>query len=259
MQKKGRKELSGEDAFKLYDTYGFPIDLTAEILEEKGFSYDDDGFEKCMEKQRQTARGARKETNYMGADADVYNDIDSDITTEFSGYDKTTDSSEIAFITTDSEVVDAISDGDRGSIIVPVTPFYATMGGQQGDKGIIETADGKFVVEDTVKVVGNRYAHVGYVKEGMIRAGEKAKLVVDLAGRMRTCRNHSATHLLQKALREVLGTHVEQAGSYQDGERTRFDFSHFSAMTAEEIQKVEDIVNEKNCRRSSCKNRHNDC
>ena len=245
MQKEGRKELSGEDAFKLYDTYGFPIDLTAEILEEKGFSYDDDGFEKCMEKQRQTARGARKETNYMGADADVYNDIDSDITTEFSGYDKTTDSSEIAFITTDSEVVDAISDGDRGSIIVPVTPFYATMGGQQGDKGIIETADGKFVVEDTVKVVGNRYAHVGYVKEGMIRAGEKAKLVVDLAGRMRTCRNHSATHLLQKALREVLGTHVEQAGSYQDGERTRFDFSHFSAMTAEEIQKVEDIVNEK--------------
>ena len=245
MQKEGRKELSGEDAFKLYDTYGFPIDLTAEILEEKGFSYDDAGFEKCMEKQRQTARGARKETNYMGADADVYNDIDSDITTEFSGYDKTTDSSEIAFITTDSEVVDAISDGDRGSIIVPVTPFYATMGGQQGDKGVIETADGKFVVEDTVKVVGNRYAHVGYVKEGMIRAGEKAKLVVDLAGRMRTCRNHSATHLLQKALREVLGTHVEQAGSYQDGERTRFDFSHFSAMTAEEIQKVEDIVNEK--------------
>ena len=245
MQKEGRKELSGEDAFKLYDTYGFPIDLTAEILEEKGFSYDDAGFEKCMEKQRQTARGARKETNYMGADADVYNDIDSDITTEFSGYDKTTDSSEIAFITTDSEVVDAISDGDRGSIIVPVTPFYATMGGQQGDKGIIETADGKFVVEDTVKVVGNRYAHVGYVKEGMIRAGEKAKLIVDPTGRMRTCRNHSATHLLQKALREVLGTHVEQAGSYQDGERTRFDFSHFSAMTAEEIQKVEDIVNEK--------------
>ena len=245
MQKEGRKELSGEDAFKLYDTYGFPIDLTAEILEEKGFSYDDDGFEKCMEKQRQTARGARKETNYMGADADVYNDIDSDITTEFSGYDKTTDSSEIAFITTDSEVVDAISDGDRGSIIVPVTPFYATMGGQQGDKGVIETADGKFVVEDTVKVVGNRYAHVGYVKEGMIRAGEKAKLVVDPVGRMRTCRNHSATHLLQKALREVLGTHVEQAGSYQDGERTRFDFSHFSAMTAEEIQKVEGIVNEK--------------
>ena len=245
MQKEGRKELSGEDAFKLYDTYGFPIDLTAEILEEKGFSYDDAGFEKCMEKQRQTARGARKETNYMGADADVYNDIDSDITTEFSGYDKTTDSSEIAFITTDSEVVDAISDGDRGSIIVPVTPFYATMGGQQGDKGIIETADGKFVVEDTVKVVGNRYAHVGYVKEGMIRAGEKAKLIVDLAGRMRTCRNHSATHLLQKALKTVLGTHVEQAGSYQDGERTRFDFSHFSAMTAEEIQKVEDIVNEK--------------
>ena len=243
MQKEGRKELSGEDAFKLYDTYGFPIDLTAEILEEKGFSYDDDGFEKCMEKQRQTARGARKETNYMGADADVYNDIDSDITTEFSGYDKTTDSSEIAFITTDSEVVDAISDGDRGSIIVPVTPFYATMGGQQGDKGIIETADGKFVVEDTVKVVGNRYAHVGYVKEGMIRAGEKAKLVVDPAGRMRTCRNHSATHLLQKALKTVLGSHVEQKGSLVTPTRLRFDFAHFQAMTADEIAQVEALVN----------------
>ena len=199
MQKKAEKSFLEKTHLNYMIHMDSPIDLTAEILEEKGFSYDDDGFEKCMEKQRQTARGARKETNYMGADADVYNDIDSDITTEFSGYDKTTDSSEIAFITTDSEVVDAISDGDRGSIIVPVTPFYATMGGQQGDKGIIETADGKFVVEDTVKVVGNRYAHVGYVKEGMIRAGEKAKLVVDLAGRMRTCRNHSATHLLPES------------------------------------------------------------
>ena len=119
------------------------------------------------------------------------------------------------------------------------------MGGQQGDKGIIKTESGTFVVEDTVKVVGNRYAHVGYVSEGMIRTGEKATLSVDTKTRTNTCRNHSATHLLQKALREVLGTHVEQAGSYQDAERTRFDFSHFSAMTAEELKRVEDIVNEK--------------
>ena len=245
MQSEGKKVLSGEDAFKLYDTYGFPIDLTAEILEEKGFSYDEEGFKVCMEKQRQTARSARKETNYMGADADVYNQIESEMTTEFVGYDKLTDESEVAYLTTDAEVVEALSDGDKGSIIVPVTPFYATMGGQQGDKGIITSESGTFVVEDTVKVVGNRYAHVGYVSQGMIRNGQKVTLSVDAKLRNKTCRNHSATHLMQKALREVLGTHVEQAGSFQDGERTRFDFSHFSAMTAEEIKKVEDIVNEK--------------
>ena len=245
MQKDGQKVLSGEDAFKLYDTYGFPIDLTAEILEEKGFSYDEDGFLACMDKQRQTARGARKETNYMGADANVYNEIESDITTEFTGYDSLTDSAEVAFLTTETELVEALSDGEKGSIIVARTPFYATMGGQQGDKGTITSDSGTFIVEDTVKVVGGRYAHVGYVSEGMIRAGEKVQLSVDSALRNKTCRNHSATHLLQKALREVLGTHVEQAGSYQDSERTRFDFSHFAAMTPEELAKVEKMVNEK--------------
>jgi alanyl-tRNA synthetase len=245
MQKKGEKVLSGEDAFKLYDTYGFPIDLTSEILEEKGFSYDEKGFEACMEKQRQTARGARKETNYMGADANVYNEIESPLVTEFTGYDRTKDTAEIAFLTTDSELVEALSEGDRGSVITAQTPFYATMGGQQGDKGVITTESGTFVVEDTVKVVGNRYAHVGYISDGMIRTGQKATLSVDETLRAKTCRNHSATHLLQKALREVLGTHVEQAGSYQDSERTRFDFSHFTAMTPEELKKVEQIVNEK--------------
>ena len=245
MQKEGKKTLSGEDAFKLYDTYGFPIDLTEEILEEKGFSYDEEGFKACMEKQRQTARGARKETNYMGADANVYNEIESTLTTEFTGYDMLTDESEVAFLTTETEVVEALSDGNKGSIIVANTPFYATMGGQQGDKGVITSANGTFVVEDTVKVVGNRYAHVGYVSEGMIRTGEKVTLSVDEKLRAKTCRNHSATHLLQKALREVLGTHVEQHGSFQDSERTRFDFSHFAAMTPEELKKVEDIVNEK--------------
>ncbi len=243
--KEGKKTLSGEEAFKLYDTYGFPIDLTEEILEEKGLSYDEEGFKACMEKQRQTARGARKETNYMGADANVYNEIESTLTTEFTGYDKLVNESEAAFLTTETEVVEALSDGDKGSIIVAATPFYATMGGQQGDKGVITSAGGTFVVEDTVKVVGNRYAHVGYVSEGMIRTGEKVTLSVDGKLRAKTCRNHSATHLLQKALREVLGTHVEQAGSFQDSERTRFDFSHFAAMTPEEIKKVEDIVNEK--------------
>lgn len=253
MRADGVKILSGENAFKLYDTYGFPIDLTAEILEEKGFTYDEAGFEACMEAQRQKARNARKETNYMGADADVYNDITSDVTTEFVGYDKLEETSEVAFITASAddsdeaklELTEAIADGQKGSIIVPVTPFYATMGGQQGDKGIIKSDSGVFVVEDTVKVVGNRYAHIGYVSEGMITVGQKVTLSVDKTNRRRTCSNHSATHLMQKALRDVLGTHVEQAGSFQDSERTRFDFSHFSAMTADEIKQVEDIVNEK--------------
>ena len=245
MQAAGDKVLSGEDAFKLYDTYGFPIDLTAEILEEKGFSYDEAGFKACMDQQRQKARAARKETNYMGADADVYNEIEADVTTEFVGYDTTSSTDKIAVLTTESEVVDALAEGDKGSIIVAKTPFYATMGGQQGDKGIITTVEGTFVVEDTVKVVGNRYAHVGYVAEGMIRVGAEATLSVDDQLRKMTCRNHSATHLLQKALREVLGTHVEQAGSFQNSERTRFDFSHFSAMTPEELKKVEDMVNAK--------------
>ena len=245
MQAEGKKVLAGEDAFKLYDTYGFPIDLTSEILEEKGFSYDEAGFEACMEKQRQTARGARKETNYMGADANVYNEIESSLTTEFVGYDSLNAKEQVAFLTTEDEVVEALSDGNKGSIIVARTPFYATMGGQQGDKGIIKSATGTFVVEDTVKVVGNRVAHVGYVSEGMISSDQEVELIVDATLRAKTCRNHSATHLLQKALREVLGTHVEQAGSFQDGERTRFDFSHFSAMTADELAKVEAIVNEK--------------
>ncbi len=241
----GSKELSGEDTFKLYDTYGFPVDLTAEILEEKGFGYDEAGFKACMEQQRAKARCARKETNYMGADANVYNDIDSPIVTTFDGYDKLELSDTIAFVTTEDELVEALTEGDKGSIIVATTPFYATMGGQQGDKGVITTAEGKFIVEDTVKVVGNRVAHIGYVAEGVIKAGDEAKLSVDSKLRGKTCKNHSATHLLQKALREVLGTHVEQAGSFQDTERTRFDFSHFEAMTADEIKQVEAIVNEK--------------
>ncbi|MBO6155316.1 MAG: alanine--tRNA ligase [Lachnospiraceae bacterium] len=245
LEKEGKKVLSGVDAFKLYDTYGFPIDLTAEILEEKGFSYDEAGFEAAMEEQRQKARAARKETNYMGADADVYNTIDSTLTTEFVGYDSLTATDKVAFITSNTEVVDTLAEGETGSVIVATTPFYATMGGQQGDKGIIKSANGTFVVEDTVKVVGNRYAHVGYVSEGCINSGEEVELCVDAKNRSKTCKNHSATHLLQKALREVLGTHVEQAGSFQDADRTRFDFSHFEAMTPEEFSKVEAMVNEK--------------
>ena len=245
MEADGVKVLSGENAFKLYDTYGFPMDLTQEILEEKGFSVDEEGFKKAMEVQRTTARKARKVTNYMGADETVYESVDPSVTTEFVGYDSLNCKSKITVLTTETEIVEALSDGEVGTVIVEQTPFYATMGGQQGDKGMIRTATGEFQVEDTIKLLGGKVGHVGKMISGMMKTGDEADLSVDAALRAKTCKNHSATHLLQKALREVLGTHVEQAGSYQDGERTRFDFSHFAAMTPEELEKVEKIVNDK--------------
>ncbi|MCI5740764.1 MAG: alanine--tRNA ligase [Lachnospiraceae bacterium] len=245
MQAADSKVLSGENAFKLYDTYGFPMDLTQEILEEKGFTIDEEGFKACMEEQRKKARSARKETNYMGADATVYDEIDTAITTEFVGYDRLVHESKITVLTTETELTQALSDGDVGTMVVEETPFYATMGGQCADNGIIETADGTFRVEDTIQLRGGKVGHVGKVTKGMFKVGDTVTLRVNEKKRNLTRRNHSATHLLQKALREVLGTHVEQHGSYVDEGRLRFDFSHFAAMTEEEITKVENIVNEK--------------
>ena len=245
MQKSGEKILSGADVFKLYDTYGFPVDLTKEILEEKGFSIDEEGFKTAMEEQRTKARKARKVTNYMGADVTVYESIDPAITTEFVGYDQLTANSKVTVLTTESELVEALSDGEIGTIIVNETPFYATMGGQQGDKGVIKTASGEFVVEDTIRLLGGKVGHIGKMTSGMIKVGDEVTLSVDASLRTKICKNHSATHLMQKALREVLGTHVQQKGSYQDGERTRFDFSHFEAMTSDELAKVEKMVNDK--------------
>ena len=245
MQAAGSKVLSGENAFKLYDTYGFPMDLTQEILEEKGFTIDEEGFKACMEEQRKKARSARKETNYMGADATVYDEIDTAITTKFVGYDRLVHESKITVLTTETELTQALSDGDVGTMIVEETPFYATMGGQCADNGIIETADGTFRVEDTIQLRGGKVGHVGKVIKGMFKVGDTVTLRVNEKKRNLTRRNHSATHLLQKALREVLGIHVEQHGSYVDEGRLRFDFSHFAAMTEEEITKVENIVNEK--------------
>lgn len=245
VEKEGGKQLGGADAFKLYDTFGFPLDLTKEILEEKGFTVDEEGFASCMQEQKDKARKARKVTNYMGADVTVYESIDPSITTEFVGYDKLTCDSKVTVLTTETELVDALTDGEIGTVIVEQTPFYATMGGQEGDIGVITTADGEFQVENTIKLLGGKVGHIGRMTKGMLKTGDTVTLSVDTARRGNTCKNHSATHLLQKALREVLGNHVEQAGSYQDGERTRFDFSHSAAMTPQEIRKVEQIVNEK--------------
>lgn len=239
----GEKTLSGEDAFKLYDTYGFPFDLTKEILEEKNLSIDEEGFKKAMDEQRSKARAARKTTNYMGADVTVYQSIDAAITTEFVGYDRLTHDSEITVLTTEEELVEALTDGQNGTIIVKETPFYATMGGQQADIGYITSEKGSFKVLDTIKLQGGKVGHVGVVESGMFQVGDRVTLKVDADNRQLTCKNHSATHLLHKALRQVLGTHVEQAGSLVTADRLRFDFTHFSAMTPEEIAQVEEIVN----------------
>lgn len=237
--------LSGSDAFKLYDTYGFPIDLTVEILEEKGFSVDMDSFKSEMEEQKRKAREARKETNYMGADATVYDKIDTSITSEFVGYDTLAADSEITVLTTETDLVTELTEGQKGTIIVDKTPFYATMGGQQGDTGIIIAGESEFEVEDTIKLKGGRIGHVGTVVTGSFNVGDKVTLKVDEEDRADTAKNHSATHLLQEALRIVLGSHVEQAGSLVTPDRLRFDFTHFSAMTADELAKVEKIVNDK--------------
>ena len=253
MEAKGVNTMSGEDAFKLYDTYGFPIDLTKEILEEKGMDIDEEAFKQAMKVQKDTARNARKTTSYMGADATVYEQIDPAINSEFIGYDKIEAEGKIvALVSVSSEedgeestVSEALTDGMTGAVITDVTPFYATKGGQVGDVGVITLGDSVFEVKETIPVAGSKIAHIGKVVNGMFKVGDKVVLKVDGENRMATCRNHSATHLLQKALREVLGTHVEQSGSYQDAGRTRFDFSHFKAMTPEEIKAVERLVNDK--------------
>ena len=249
MEKKGEKVLSGENAFKLYDTYGFPIDLTSEILEEKGLTYDEEGFQKAQQEQRAKSEGSFGVHSMSGKESSVYDELDAKLTSTFVGYDHLSYESPVLAMTTDAtqedaEVTEALSDGDKGTIFVEETPFYATSGGQEADTGIIRTENGEFRVDDTIKLQGGKIGHVGQVVSGMIKVGDKATLEVNAEKRALSARNHSATHLLQKALRTVLGTHVEQAGSSVNEDRLRFDFTHFSALSEEEIQKVEKLVNE---------------
>ena len=249
MEKKGEKMLSGKEAFRLYDTYGFPVDLTIEILEEKGLSIDEEGFKKAVEEQKAKAKGTFGEHSYSGREATVYDEIDSAVTGTFVGYEKTSAESEVTVLTTETEIVEALSDGDIGTVFVKETPFYATSGGQEADTGLICAGDFEFEVEDTLKLPGGKIGHKGCVRKGMVKTGDTVTLEIDTKKRALSANNHSATHLLQKALRMVLGNHVEQAGSSVNADRLRFDFTHFSAMTEEEIHKVEEIVNEQimNC------------
>ena len=236
-----KTELCGEDAFKLNDTYGFPIDLTIEICEEQGLAVDREGFDKELKKQRDAARAGRKDGSSWDDDSAV--NIKAQ-TTKFVGYDSLTAESKIVGLVADGGTVDALGAGDEGIVVVESSPFYAEMGGQSGDIGSITTANGKATVVDTKKNGDDVYFHMVKVEEGSISKDDMATLSVCKRNRMAVCRNHSTTHLLHKALKEVLGTHVAQAGSEVTAKRLRFDFSHFEAMTAEEIALTEKKVNE---------------
>ncbi len=239
-------EIDGKSAFYLYDTFGFPIELTVELALEEGLHVDEAGFDRAMEEQKQKARDNQNFSAKLSVEnAGLYESLDDSVVSEFVGYDTLTVESSIAAMNFGNEWKDALSEGEEGTVITFKTSFYATMGGQKGDFGVIRTKSGVFEVQDTVKLPGGRIGHIGKTVSGTIEKGEEAVLEVSALNRGNTCKNHTATHLLQEALREVLGDHVEQSGSYQDGERTRFDFSHGQAMTAEEIKKVEEIVNDK--------------
>ena len=246
-QKKEEKsvEIDGKSAFYLYDTFGFPLELTVELAQEEDLKVDEEGFARAMEEQKQKARDNQSFSARLSTDTALYDELDESLVSEFTGYDTLQAESSVAAIASDGKWQDVLSEGQEGTIITVKTPFYATMGGQKGDFGVIKTADGTFEVIDTVKVPGGRIGHIGKVVSGTIKKDAKADLSVSSLNRGNTCKNHTATHLLQEALREVLGDHVEQSGSYQDGERTRFDFSHGQAMTTEELKKVEEIVNAK--------------
>ena len=242
----GKKAIEGKDAFFLYDTFGFPVELTVELAEEEGFTVDEKGFAAAMEEQKQKARDNQNFAANLTTGAGLFDELAEDIKCEFVGYDSLSCEGSVVAMAGAEALTDSLLEGQQGTIITDKTSFYGTMGGQVGDIGEITGKDGaKFKVSETVKVAGGRTAHVGTVVKGSFKVSDKVTLDVDAENRAKTCRNHSATHLLQKALQEVLGDGVEQAGSYQDPDKTRFDFSYHQAMTAEEIKKVEDIVNAK--------------
>ena len=241
-----KNKIEGKDAFYLYDTFGFPVELTVELANENGMSVDEEGFKASMEEQKQLARDNMSFSQKLSdKDSKVYDEIDASIVSEFIGYDTLSADDKILAIVSGSELKNEIAGGDEAVIITGKTPFYATMGGQLGDIGTIRTKNGSFNVTEAVKLPSDRIGHVGKVTEGTIACGDECSLSVCSDNRAKTCRNHSATHLLQSALQEVLSDNVHQAGSSQDSLRTRFDFSYGQAMSKEEIEKVEKLVNEK--------------
>ncbi|NEZ45970.1 alanine--tRNA ligase [Clostridium niameyense] len=243
IKKENKNMLSGEKAFKLYDTYGFPVELTEEILEEKGIKVNKEDFNKEMKKQRERARAAREETNYMGAEDTILNKIDLSINTEFDGYDKLQLDSKIEVLVKDEEFKNSLEKGDEGVIVVSKTSFYAEMGGQIGDNGIIYNSSFKAKVLDCKKNISGKVLHFVKMIEGKVSMNEEVTLKVDEERRNNIRKNHTATHILHEALRKVLGEHVHQSGSYVDEERLRFDFNHFESVSEEDLKQIEMIVN----------------
>jgi len=261
---KGRHKISGKQAFKLYDTYGFPVELTTEIAADRGFSVDLVGFEKEMEKQREKAKAAHKwvklaektitihvapkvelfasDTGIASETARLTRDYEK---TPFVGYDNLKRKSTIIGFLVNNKSVETIKEGQEAGVILESTPFYGEMGGQVGDTGEIRSLSGRFLVTSTIRVLQDLIVHQGKVVEGYLLAGDKVEAEVDRERRLDIARNHTATHLLQPALRQVLGEHVQQRGSLVAPDRLRFDFSHLTALTSEEIEKIQHIVNER--------------
>ena len=243
LKEAGKTELEGEKVFKLYDTYGFPLELTVEILEESGCTADEDSFNALMEQQREMARAARKSDDEIAWQDEELGFFTADDATEFTGYDTLTDESTVKAIIINRKPVDEITAGQEGNIVLDHTPFYAEMGGQAGDKGIITCGDAKLIVNDVVKAK-NLFVHKVTAVEGTVKKGDKVTAQVDRVNRNNIARNHTATHILQAALKKVLGDHISQAGSSVTADGLRFDFTHFEAVSKEDIAKIEAVANE---------------
>ena len=237
------KELPAADAFQLYDTYGFPIDLTLEILEEQGMTTDRDEFDRLMNEQRERAREDRKKMGDLGWQSEDLG-LDKSIKTRFDGYETLGEAAKVLAIVNEGEPSGAAAKGEKITVVLDHTPFYAEMGGQIGDHGVLVGKNGAVTVSDVQKTKDGKYMHIGVVTEGEISVEDEVEAKVDPAYRQAICRAHTTTHLLQKALRKVLGDHVEQAGSYTANDHIRFDFTHFAALTPEELEQVEELVNE---------------
>jgi alanyl-tRNA synthetase len=238
---KGEATFSGADAFKLYDTFGFPIDLTIEMAKDEGLSVDEEAFRALMQEQKERAREARKALGDLGwAGVDLGKEIPA---TEFVGYDFDESKADVLALVADEEVRDEIAAGTEAIVVLDKTPFYAEMGGQVADHGVLEADGMRFVVRDVQKNKGGKYLHTGVLESGTIQTGDKLVARIDTGRRAAIRRAHSATHLLDAALKKVLGDHVHQAGSLVEPDSLRFDFAHFEAVTAEELQKIESLVN----------------
>ncbi len=243
VRKAGSKILPGDRAFRLYDTFGFPLDLTRDILEEEGMTVDEDTFNQEMTAQRDRARAARAEAQTVGWSDEASSQLEGIPATRFEGYEKCSLQTRIAAVLKENTIVDEAVEGDRVALIIDTTPFYAESGGQVGDRGEITGQSFIIEVEDCKAIQGGRSLHIGLVKTGTVKSGMEATASIDTGFRADAARNHTATHLLHRALRAVLGNHVEQAGSLVQPDRMRFDFTHIAAMTEEQMEQVEDLVN----------------